>query len=687
MTKRSLALPDVEAEWLEPDGLGGFASGTVGGVRTRRYHALLLAARRPPAERMALVGGLDAWVETPRGRFDLTSQRYRPGVIAPAGGRRLEAFSIRPWPRWSLVLDDGTRVDHELFVPKGSAMTVLTWRVAGAAAGTRLAVRPFLSGRDYHALHRENGVFRFEAESAEGRVTWRPYVDVPGVVALSNGTYRHEPHWYRGFVYEEERRRGLDFEEDLAAPGTLTFDLAAGEAQLVLAAHLPEAPLPLEGRAAAPVVAELRATEGRRRSTFASPLHRAADAYVVTRGEGRTIVAGYPWFTDWGRDTFIAMRGICLAARRLDDARSILLEWAGALSDGMLPNRFADRGDAPEFGAVDASLWFVIAVYEYLAAAAAGDRPAPSGDRRVMQSAVEAIVDGYAAGTRHGIRLDQDGLLAAGVPGMPLTWMDARVGGQAVTPRVGKPVEVEALWLNALTIASAFSERWPRTLAAGVRAFRERFWNPATRALNDVVDPDHVPGTADGTFRPNQILAVGGLPFALLEPEMARQVVDAVEARLWTPVGLRTLAADEPGYAPRCQGAVSERDSAYHQGTVWPWLLGPFVEAWVRVRGGTLEARREARQRFFDPLMRHLDEGGLGHVSEILDGSPPHAPRGCPFQAWSVGEALRLDRIVLGDDSRRAPTVAPGAKTEVTARTQGLAPARPDFRVDRESNR
>jgi len=236
MTKRP-AVPDAGAEWLEADGLGGFASGTVGGLRTRRSHALLLSARRPPADRVALVSGLDAWVETPRGRFDITSQRYAPGVVAPAGGRRLEAFSIRPWPRWSLVLDDGTRVEHELFVPKGIAATVLTWRVAGSTPGARLVVRPFLSGRDAHVLHHENEHFRFDAEVENGRVAWRPYAGVPGVIALSNGTHGHEPYWYRRFLYEEDRRLGLDFEEDLAAPGTIAFDLAREEAQLVFAAH------------------------------------------------------------------------------------------------------------------------------------------------------------------------------------------------------------------------------------------------------------------------------------------------------------------------------------------------------------------------------------------------------------------------------------------------------------------
>ena len=667
MTKRP-AVPDAGAEWLEADGLGGFASGTVGGLRTRRSHALLLSARRAPADRLALVSGLDAWVETPRGRFDITSQRYAPGVVAPAVGRRLEAFSIRPWPRWSLVLDDGTRVEHELFVPKGIAATVLTWRVAGSTAGARLVVRPFLSGRDAHVLHHENEHFRFDAELESGRVGWRPYAGVPGVIALSNGTYVHEPYWYRRFLYEEDRRLGLDFQEDLAAPGTIAFDLAREEAQLVFAAHAEGAPPPYEGRAVSAVVAELRAMEGRRRSVFLSPLHKAADAYVVEHGAGRTIAAGYPGSTDGGRDTFIALRGTCLAGRRLDDARSILLDAAGAISEGT--------------SSADAPLWYVIVVHEYLTAAAAAGRPASPGDRRVLRSAVEAIVDGYAAGARPGIRLDRDGLLAAGEPGTALTWMDARLGDHVVTPRIGKPVEVQALWLNALTVASAYSERWPPTLADGLRSFRARFWNPEARALHDVVDPDHRPGAVDSTFRPNQIFAVGGLPFGLLDPAMARPVVDAVEALLWTPRGLRTLAADEPGYAPRGPGG----GFASHQGTVWPWLLGPFVEAWVRVRGGTLDVRREARVRFFDPLLRHLDEAGLGHLSEFLDGDSPHAPRGRPFQACAVAEALRLDRVVLGDDSRRAASGS-AAKAAFTTRAPGGPAARPGWRPDRESNR
>jgi predicted glycogen debranching enzyme len=406
-----------------------------------------------------------------------------------------------------------------------------------------------------------------------------------------------------------------------------------------------------EGMSALELVARVRSSELARRKAFASPLHRAADAYLVKRGSGKTIVAGYPWFTDWGRDTFIALRGICLAADRIDEARQILLEWSGAISEGMLPNRFPDHGEAPEFNSVDASLWFVIAVYDLFDAAARRGIEISASDRSALDSAVNAILTGYADGTRFGIRADDDGLLAAGVPGLQLTWMDARVGNHVVTPRIGKPVEIEALWLNALWLASAQSPRWSALFTRGRASFQKRFWNDAMGALYDVIDVDHRPGTADSSFRPNQIFALGGLPVVLVSDEQASRALTAVESRLWTPVGLRSLAPTEPGYIGHYGGDVPSRDRAYHQGTVWPWLLTPFVEAWVRVRGGGPRVIADARERFLAPLLGHLDEAGLGHVSEIADGNFPHTPNGCPFQAWSVGEALRLDRIVLAPNA------------------------------------
>ena len=264
-----------------------------------------------------------------------------------------------------------------------------------------------------------------------------------------------------------------------------------------------------------------------------------------------------------------------------------------------------------------------------------------------MQNAIEAILTGYSVGTRYGIRLDSDSLIAAGVPGVQLTWMDAKIGDWVVTPRIGKPVEIQALWLNALKIASAFNPKWEELHARGLASFRLKFWNANRGHLYDVVDVDHVPGKVDASFRPNQIFAAGGLPFTILERDKARLALDAVESLLVTPIGLRSLAQGEAGYAPRYQGGVPQRDSTYHQGTVWPWLLGPFVEAWVRTRCSSNEVKAQARARFLDPLLRHLDEAGLGHISEIADADPPHTPRGCPFQAWSVGEALRLQYSVL----------------------------------------
>ena len=633
-------------EWLEADGLGGYASGTASGIRTRRYHALLLTATTPPTGRLVLVNGFDAWVTTPSGRYAISSQRYGPGVTSPDGASRIADFTSEPWPRWTFELPDGTRVAQEIFVPKNASAAAVSWKVVSGVGPIALDARPFLSGRDYHSLHHENPDFRFDAESLpDGLRRFRPYAHLPAVFFRINGAYDHGPDWYRNFLYAEERARGLDFSEDLASPGTLRFDLSGGEGVWLMAAEGHESALG-EGSAEA-ALETLRAAERSRRAAFPTRLERSADAYLVRRGSGETVVAGYPWFTDWGRDTFIALRGLCLATGRLGEAGRILVEWAGAVSEGMLPNLFPDGKAQPEFNSVDASLWYLIAVSEYFAAHAAAGRRVAGGERQTLQQAFGEILAGYARGTRFGIRADDDGLLAAGVPGVQLTWMDAKVGDWVVTPRIGKPVEIQALWINALRIADTFTDQFRDLLTRATASFDRRFWNEEGGFLRDVVDPDHRAGAADPTFRPNQILAVGGLPFPLIEGDRARKIVDAVETRLWTPLGLRTLAPGDPRYRGRYEGGPLERDGAYHQGTAWPWLLGAFVDAWVRVRGGGPDAVREARRRFLGPLEAHLDEAGLGHVSEIVDGDPPHTPRGCPFQAWSVGEMLRLDRRVL----------------------------------------
>jgi predicted glycogen debranching enzyme len=637
-------------EWLEADGLGGFASGMATGIRTRRYHALLLTARTPPTGRVVLLNGFDAFVESSAGRFALSSQAYAPDVVSPDGARRIVSFTHEPWPRWEYALPDGTRIAQEIFVPRDRSAVAVTFRLLSGAGPIALEVRPFFSGRDYHSLHHANPALRFEpSETPDGRLRFQTYPELPAVFVRTNGAFFVKHDWYRNFVYESERERGLDFSEDLASPAVFRFDLS-GEAVILAAAEGHEDVLGSGGAEAA--LESLRLSERKRRGRFADRLERAADAYLVRRGSGRTIVAGYPWFTDWGRDTFIALRGLCLATGRLAEAEGILLEWAEAISEGMLPNFFPDAGAQPEFNSVDASLWYVVAVHEYLEAMAASGRKTPRMVVAKLQAAIEAILTGYSKGTRFGIRAHADGLLAAGEPGVQLTWMDAKVGDWVVTPRIGKPVEIQALWLNALRIASAFDDRWRALHDRGLASFHERFWNASTGCLFDVVDVNHAPGTTDSAFRPNQIFAVGGLPFPLIEGERARRIVDAVEAQLSTPLGLRSLSPSDPASAARYEGGPRERDGAYHQGTVWPFLAGAFVDAWVRVRGGTAAARNEARRRFLEPLLEHLDEAGLGHVSEIADSAAPHSPRGCPFQAWSLGELLRIDRLVLVEQAR-----------------------------------
>jgi len=581
-------------EWLEADGLGGFAMGTRSGIRTRRYHAILLAATRPPEARMVLVADLEVFAETAAGRFALSSHHYRGDVIYPDGAARLAAFTPDPWPHWEWELPGGTRIACDLAVVAGAPCTHLRWtQLSGPAA--KLWVRPLLACRDYHATHHENAAFRFDADVRGDTVTWRPYDGVPAIACRYSGRYDHAPEWYRHFFLALEAARGLDSEEDLASPGFFTLDLP-GE----LAFAMDRVVTPPGGAFT------------RRTGTV---LERAADAYIIARGTGHTVIAGYPWFADWGRDTFISLRGLCLARGKREIARGILHEWARVIDRGMLPNRFGEHDAAPEYNSVDAALWFVIAAHAY-------------GLDDPLREAVRAIVDGYARGTRYGIHADSDGLLAAGVPGVQLTWMDAKIGDLVVTPRIGKPVEIQALWLNARAIAGD-------DITQARAAFERRFWNNG--ALYDVIDCDHIAGTADASLRPNQIFAVGGLPLALLDGERARQVVDTCFRELWTPAGPRSLAPSDSRYCGRYLGGPDARDRAYHNGPVWPWLAGPFVDAWLRVYGDPAEARR----RFVEPLLaRTLN----GHLSEICDGDAPHASTGCPMQAWSLAELIRIDQ-------------------------------------------
>ena len=622
-------------EWLETNGRGGFASGTVAGPNTRRYHALLLIARKPPVERFVLVNHLEERLDINGSSFPLSTNLY-PGAVHPDGYRRCVGFSTEPWPTWTYELE-GIKVLREIFSPRGRDLVVIRWRlIEPSTCSARLVIRPMLTGRDYHSLHHENGAIHTEAVVREGLVAWQPYEDLPYIRALHTGKYRHQPDWFRRVHYPVEQERGLNYEEDWWSPGEMAFTLShEGLASVVFTTELAD-PINVEA---------LVKDEQRRRKAVMTgapkgdPLLRslwfATEAYISERGKHQTVIAGYPWHTDWGRDTFLSLPGLCLVMGRYDVARQIIEAFAAHVSQGMIPNRFPDTGEVPQYNTIDGSLWFVHAVGRYLDFTA--------DDKTVKQVAwptVRQILDGYREGTRYGIKVDQDGLVTGGVPGVQLTWMDTMA-----TPRHGKPVEIQALWVRALGIGEhlgtrlgdpAFAARCRTDRLRAMKSFRARFWYERGGYLYDVIDGEK---GDDVSLRPNQIFAVA-LTKGLLSREQSMRVVRVVEELLLTPAGLRTLAPGDPRYRPRYEGSVADRDGAYHQGTVWPFLLGPFVTAWVNTHGGTTVARRKARQ-FFAGIERHLSEACLGQISEIFDAEAPHAPRGCVAQAWSVAEILR----------------------------------------------
>jgi predicted glycogen debranching enzyme len=630
----------LSLEWLETNGRGGFASGTVAGANTRRYHALLLTARRPPGERFVLVNHLEEWIDLDGRTLSFSTNLY-PNAVHPDGYRHCTGFTTEPWPTWAYHCGD-VSVQREVFCVRGRDLVVIRWTLAGnGSAPVTLRIRPKLSGRDYHATHHENSGLTTGAAIQEGAVTWHLYRDVPAVSALHNGVYRHAPEWYRRIQFELERTRGLDSEEDWWSPGVFTYQLIGGSpATLVLTTESGD---PLTVQTLAEDERKRRAgleKTAPRQDPLASALWQATEAYLSVRGSHQTVIAGYPWFTDWGRDTFISLPGLCLVTGRHETAWQVIESFCTYVSEGMVPNRFPDQGGQPEYNTIDASLWFIHAVDRYLTY---------SGDearvRAVAWPVVKQILDGYRHGTRYGIHTDTDGLVAGGVPGAQLTWMDAMVGDRVVTPRHGKPVEIQALWVRALQVGERLATQFTEpALVARCRddrlraacSFQAKFWYEAGGYFYDVIDG---PGGNDASLRPNQLYALA-LCDDLATREQARKVLQTVRDQLLTPVGLRTLAPNDSRFRPRYEGGVVEREGAYHQGTVWPFLLGPFVTAWLKVFGRNAKTKAQARS-FLDGLADHLQQDCLGQVAEIFDAEPPHHPRGCPAQAWSVAEPLR----------------------------------------------
>lgn len=652
----------LEREWLITNGLGGYASGTVIGCPTRRYHGTLVWSRMPPLQRFVMLANTLERLITPSGEeVDLSTFEFS-GAIHPQGYTRLVEFDYEtappePWVRFTWMVGDVKVIKRIRLIHQEPHCTI-TYEILPTAGGThRFMVKPLLAMRDFHYLRRKPAGNPFELQTLPNAVHIRSSVDRDVTLCLAASgpmaqqtQFSEAQDWWYNFLYRKEAERQMDCGEDLYAPGWFTVQ---GEGPLVLQIT------------AVPGVDDIvagvrRAWKGPREQPSeswrisgpreAKVLGRAAQQFLVERrttsGQSMlTILAGYHWFGDWGRDTAIAIPGILLSTGRYEEARDVLTTFAEHQQNGLIPNVFDDRGAGCAYNSVDASLWFV-RIVEQLAEA--------TQDKTIWQGklgqAVRNVVESFLAGTDYDIRAREDGLLWCGNPETQLTWMDAKFNGRAITPRHGMPVEINALWIHALHVAARHvagekASEWSELAGKAQQRFAETFWYEQGGYLYDVVRDDF----KDTSLRPNQAIALA-MPDCPLTAEQQKRALQAVQEKLLTPYGLRTLSPDHPDYKPRCDGSWSERDEAYHQGTVWPWLIGPFLEAYLRLNGHSQEAQDQARA-WLEPLLKHLEcDACLGSISEIFDGDAPHKPRGCVAQAWSVSEVLRALLMTIPPD-------------------------------------
>jgi glycogen debranching enzyme len=602
-------------EWILTNGLGGYAMGTVAGSNTRRYHGLLVAATSPPTDRMVLLAAMEAHVLVEGKLFGVSTNQY-VGAVHPQGYTYLQSFHIDGSAVWEYRLGDHPLRRTLALHPGQNACTLVYENMASEPM--LLTLRPLVCHKFYHDNFRVTDFYPQYLVFPDDRTVLvhndiKLSLDHPGADRTAT------TGWYYRFEHPREIERGLDPLDDLYCPCELRYYLDPGEKATLVASteegldpYVPQLP-PLSEE---PLVARLE---------------RAVTKYLVSTPTRTTIIAGYPWFTDWGRDTMVSLPGVCLATGKTQEARSILRSYAKEMSQGLIPNRFADRGGTPEYNTVDATLWFVNSAYLTLQA---------EWDEAFAQEAMGWIAEVYEwhmKGTHFGIAVDpEDGLLRQGADGFQLTWMDAKVGDWVVTPRHGKPIEVNGLWVNALRVGEWLAGKLGRSAAPFSTAaelaeshFEDKYWKASLGHFLDTVDPD------DGSLRPNQLIAMA-LPFAPLKGERAQTALAKIRAHLLTPNGLRTLGPHDPGYHGRYEGTMPERDTAYHQGTVWPWLIGPYVSAVLRVTGDKSLAEQALRQ--VDAWLEHY---GLEGVAEVYDGDEPQSPGGCPWQAWSVAETLR----------------------------------------------
>jgi predicted glycogen debranching enzyme len=642
-------------EWLETNGIGGFAASTISGANTRRYHGLLTAATRPPLGRVTMLSKFEEIVTVDGETFELSANQY-PNAVYPEGYKYLKNFRLDPFPIWTFEVT-GIEIEKKIFMIHGQNTTIVQYksnyelRITNYESGEdqgpktkdsepeiKLQLKPLLSFVDYHHLQHEAGDFNPSYESSADLIEIHPYSEFPSLFFAHNSELMEKTgFWYRNFEYAIEKERGFDYREDLFQPFALKFDLS--KAATVIVSTEKQDPADAENFEKSEIERREKFIEvSGVKDDFAKQLVIAADQFIVERGDGKTVIAGYPWFSDWGRDTMIALNGLTLCTNRAEIAKRILLEFSRHISEGMIPNRFPDAGDEAEYNTVDATLWYFEAVRAYVEKTEDYDFV-----RENLYEKFVNVIEWHLRGTRYNIHVDTDGLLFAGEIGTQLTWMDAKYGDEVFTPRTGKPVEIQALWYNALKILADFAAKFDDTENAAIYAsmaelakqsFNAAFWNEDDDCLYDVV----INGMRDSSVRPNQIFAVS-LPHAILEDaEKARKVVEKVESELLTPFGLRSLSPKDISYRPIYTGTPYQRDSAYHQGTVWAWLIGGFIDAYRKVYPENEKRVEEILAGF----KLHLTEAGINQISEIFDAEAPHRARGCFAQAWSVAEVLRV---------------------------------------------
>jgi len=629
----------LSSEWLETNGLGGWANATIAGINTRRYHGLLVAAVKPPTERSVLVSKLDETIVINGERFELGTNDYGE-VIDPKGFQYLRSFTKSLFPQFMFEAG-GVQLRKSIVMVHKENTTIIKYEVIKAPQNFEMEFLPLLASRGSHQEMHANEDVSKQGEFDKGQFKMKLYEGTPDIfIQVAGADYHAAPAWYFHFNYSTEKYRGLDFTEDLFTPGYFTIEAKQGDAFYILLSSedtgLRNAILLFEN--------EIQRREEliiREKNFAVQQLLVAADQFIVRRSDDlETIIAGYPWFTDWGRDTMISLTGLCISTKRYDDAKKILYAFAQSVDRGMLPNRFQDNTLPPEYNNVDGTLWYFIAIYNYLKA---------TKDKEFVLEhllpVLKDIIDWHYRGTRYNIHVAEDGLLYAGESGFQLTWMDAKIGDWVVTPRMGKPVEIQALWYNALKIFSQLlqlngQERDAAKMegqALRVKdSFNEKFWFTEGSYLYDVIDENNNP---DASLRPNQLFAIS-LPFQLVDGKKAKNVVKIVEEKLYTPKGLRSLSPDDARYISHYGGDQWHRDSSYHQGIVWSWLLGPFVDAILKTNGSSSAFTKS--NQVIQNFLPHLSEGGIGTASEIFDAEPPFAARGCIAQAWGVAEVLRV---------------------------------------------